>query len=330
MAAGQPFQAGPFVWRDGRLNRVEDPSKAIGIPVLMQGLDYGRVIISGLRVTPHHQDPATLLIFSLADHVRRLLDSCQRLGLEMALSFDEICQAIVEVVEANASVLNDGGYLRAVAFDPRSMVAPQWEGPASLVIFTGPFDEYIKQGEFVATFDRQIRIGSQGQIKAAANYVAFAAAKKRAAESGAHDTIGLTVDRLGALIAAEGTTSNLLFVFYEEGKPFVLTPPLTAGILAGITRRRLFDFAVDVGFVVAEGDVALDEITFAREIGLCGTASYVAPFTHFGRHRLETVVLTAFNHYLRRVMRGEIPKWSHLNTAVAVSVPQQITLSVPS
>ena len=233
-----------------------------------------------------------MLVFSLKDHVARLLDSSHRMGLEVHFSQADLQAAVVGVVEANADILMGGGYLRAVVYDAQQLLAPQTSGPGTVAIFAGPFGEYITEGDFRVTLDRFIRIGSQGQTKAAANYVGFAAAKNRAAGLGLNDALGVTVDRLGGLIIGEGTTSNAFFVFGEPqtGEAKVVTPPLSAGILAGITRIRVLELAHRLGYNVKERDVPLDEVALAREIWLTGTASYVAPFTHFGRHPLQTEV----------------------------------------
>lgn len=320
MSVAHPFSAGKFAWMDGKIEEV-DPQKAIHLPLLSQTLDYARAVISGMRVTPHFRDPRTLLIFSLKDHVARLLDSCQLMGLEIPFRQEDLQAAVEGVVEANADILMGGGYLRAVVYDARQLLAPQTSGPGTVAIFAGPFGEYIAEGDFRVTFDRFLRIGNQGQTKAAANYVGFAAAKGRAAVLSLNDALGVTVGRLGELIIGEGTTSNAFFVFDApplKGGVRIFTPPLTAGILSGITRKRVIEFAHQLGYTVEEKDVSLDKVALAREIWLTGTASYVAPFTHFGRHPLQTEIGQKLNVYLRDVMMGKYDDLSHLNTEVLV------------
>lgn len=326
MGIAHPFAAGNFAWINGRLEEV-DPQTAIKLPLMCQALDYARLVISGMRVTPHHADPGKLLIFSLHDHVARIFDSCERLGLELAQTQGEIFQALVEVVRANGPILGRGGYLRAIAFDARQILSPQTHGPASVVIFAGPFGEYISQGDFKVTFDHWLRLGQWGRVKAASNYVRFSAARGRAVELGMDDSLGVTIERGGRLVIGEGTTSNAFFVFDHAAAGNgrfdcqIVTPPLDAGILAGITRMRTLEFAQYLGYEAIERDVALSEVPLAREIWVTGTASYVAPFKRLGRHLLEKTIGGQLNGFLRRVMRGEEEHFAHLNTVVPVEAP---------
>jgi len=318
MTVAHLFQAGKFAWMNGKIEEV-DPRLAIHLPLLSQAVDYARVVISGMRVTPHFRDPGKLLIFSLADHVARLLDSCSRMGLPIPFDAADLQAAVIEAVRANAAVLLPGGYLRAVVYDARPVLAPQSEGPGTVAIFAGPFGEYIPDGDFRCTLNRQVSVGQRGRTKAAANYVGFSAAKVSAQALGLDDALGVMLARGGELIIGEGTTSNAFFVFDSpNGEVKIVTPPLDAGILAGVTRQRTIEFVRHLGYVVGEKDVFLDEVALAREIWLTGTASYVAPFTHLGRHPLKTEVGQRLNTYLRDVMAGRIGEFAHLNTEVLV------------
>ncbi|MCH6566003.1 MAG: aminotransferase class IV, partial [Proteobacteria bacterium] len=98
----------------------------------------------------------------------------------------------------------------------------------------------------------------------------------------------------------------------------IYTPPLNAGVLAGITRGRVIQLAEDLVHPVFETDVPISWVPLAEEMFLTGTASYVVPITHFGRHQLETDVGNFLNLKLRQVMSGQIEKYQHWNTVVRV------------
>jgi len=308
------FPAGKFIWLNGELTET-DPRRAIVLPALSQALDYARTGISGIRITPHFQDPGTLLIFSLYEHLVRLEDTGKRLGLQTDFLMGKILNGVLDVVRANAEILMNGGYLRVLVYDDRQMIAPQPAGPAKVAIYAGPFGEYVPEGEFRVTFDDFLRVGDRGRAKSAANYVGFSDSKERAAGLEMHDAIGVTVDRLGKLIMGEGTTSTLLVCL--RGR--IYAPPLDAGVLAGITRMRVLQLARDLGYQVYEMDLPLSWVPLAEEMFLTGTASYVVPITHFGRHPLETAVGEKLNRRLREVMRGEHEKYSSWNLAVKIS-----------
>jgi len=303
VAVPKPFNAGKFIWRNGNLIET-DPAQAVHLPALSQALDYARAGISGIRVTPHYRR-ASLLIFSLPEHLLRLEDTSRRLGLRLGFNSHQLGRAVVDVVQANAEILRGGGYLRAVIYDARQVVAPQSEGPADIVIFAGPFGDYVPAGDFRLTFDSFLRVGDQRRAKASANYIGFAAGKERARKLEMNDVVGVTAGRLGQLIIGEGTTSNFFLVL--DGT--IYTPPLDAGVLAGITRMRTMQLATDLGYTVKEEDILLSQVPLAEEMFLTGTASYVIPVTHFGRHRLGTEIGTRLNQTLRNVMEGRMPKY---------------------
>lgn len=72
---------------------------------------------------------------------------------------------------------------------------------------------------------------------------------------------------------AEVLTANVFAVL--EGA--LVTPPLTAGILSGVTRTHLLAWAREDGVEVAERDLALDELRSADEAFVSATSEPVVP-----------------------------------------------------
>ena len=81
----------------------------------------------------------------------------------------------------------------------------------------------------------------------------------------------------------EGTGSNVFVVVDGE----VLTPPLSSGCLAGITRALVLD-ALDVDVTIREADLSMDVLTEADEIFLTSSTRDVQ-----GQHRIDDRVLQA-------------------------------------
>ena len=57
----------------------------------------------------------------------------------------------------------------------------------------------------------------------------------------------------------------------------ILTPPQTASILDGISRRSVIQIARDLGYEVVERDVMRSELMLADEVFLSGTAAELTP-----------------------------------------------------
>jgi branched-chain amino acid aminotransferase len=80
----------------------------------------------------------------------------------------------------------------------------------------------------------------------------------------------------------EGSGENIYAV--REGR--IVTPPHTAGILDGISRRSVIQIAADLGYEVVERDIARAELYLADEVFLTGTAAELVPVREIDDHRI--------------------------------------------
>jgi branched-chain amino acid aminotransferase len=101
------------------------------------------------------------------------------------------------------------------------------------------------------------------------NYLNSVMAKIEAAEAGANDA--LMLDRNG--FVSEATTTNLFIAKDDD----IFTPPSTAGILPGITRKRIISLAKELGYRVVEKGITPYDVTSADEAFLTGTLSEIVP-----------------------------------------------------
>jgi branched-chain amino acid aminotransferase len=101
--------------------------------------------------------------------------------------------------------------------------------------------------------------------KAGGQYLNSVLAKIESLKAGYQEAILL--DSRG--FVCEGTGENIYVV--REGE--IITPPQTAAILDGISRRSIITIARDLGYTVTERDLARAELTLADEVFLSGTAA---------------------------------------------------------
>ncbi|HEY3662664.1 MAG TPA: aminotransferase class IV, partial [Chthoniobacterales bacterium] len=72
---------------------------------------------------------------------------------------------------------------------------------------------------------------------------------------------------------AECTADNVFIV--KRGQ--IMTPPITAGALRGITRSVVFDIANELGIPISEPELTRHDLFIADEAFLTGTAAEVIP-----------------------------------------------------
>jgi branched-chain amino acid aminotransferase len=105
--------------------------------------------------------------------------------------------------------------------------------------------------------------------KAGGNYLISQLAKMEAREHGYAE--GLLLDATGHV--AEGGAENVFLV--RNGA--IVTPPIGAAILPGITRRTVMQLAGELGFLVREQTIPREALYGAHELFLTGTAIEVCP-----------------------------------------------------
>ncbi len=250
----------PLVYVDGRF---VEKSKAV-VSVFDHGLLYGDGVFEGRRAYNGS-------VFRLADHISRLYDSAKVIRLKMPIDEREMTAAVLETMRKND--LRDA-YIRLVVtrgagdlgVDPALCKSPTVfiiaEPMASSL---GPREPRVVRMMF-SSYRRDAVDATSHEIKSL-NYMNSILAKMEASSAGADDAIML--DHRG--FVSEASVSNIFIV--KDGK--LSTPSSGAGILHGITRRRVISLCSDLGLEVAERDITPFELSTADEVFLVGTKSEV-------------------------------------------------------
>lgn len=133
------------------------------------------------------------------------------------------------------------------------------------------------------------------------NLLANVMAKQKARRQGDDDA--LLVDEQGQV--TESTSSSVMLV--KEGK--LRTAPLSANILASVTRRYVLEWAGSLGLEVCEQSFTLEQACAADELFVVGTSSEVLAITTLdGRaigNQCKGAFAAAFHQRLRDAMEHE-------------------------
>jgi branched-chain amino acid aminotransferase len=234
------------------------------ISVFDHGLLYGDGVFEGIRAYNGR-------VFRLKEHVDRLFSSAKSLMLAIPLTPVEMMKAVVDSCRQNH--LRDG-YIRVVVTrGPGTLgLNPNRCKKPSVIIIADKIQlypqEYYDQGMAIVTVPtvRNLHSALNPAIKSL-NYLNNIMAKIEANNAGCEEAIMLNSEGF----VAECTGDNLFIV--SEGR--LLTPPLWAGALYGITRRVVMDLATEAGMEVRETNLTRHELFNADECFLTGTAAEI-------------------------------------------------------
>jgi branched-chain amino acid aminotransferase len=238
------------IWLNGRLLSGDEPA--------LRADDHGLLVGDGVFETAKVLDGTA---FALTRHLARLRRSASGLGLELWLSDDELAAAVGEVIAANDPGV---GRLRmTVTGGPGPLGSARGADGPTVVLATGPSGTWPDAADVVTVpWPRNERSPVAGlkTTSYAENVVALAHAVERGAGE------ALFANLAGNL--CEGTGSN---VFVGIGGR-LLTPPLSSGCLAGITR----DLVLETTDAVEE-DVPMDALGSIDEAFLTSSTRDVQP-----------------------------------------------------
>jgi branched-chain amino acid aminotransferase len=252
-----------LIWLNGELVAWEDAK----VHVLTHGLHYGTSVFEGERCYDTPRGPA---VFRHLDHLNRLHASAKLYYMDIPYTVAELRAATHELISANGM---RECYVRPIAFRGYGQMGINpLECPVTVSIAVWPWGAYHGDGAKhagvrakVASW-RRIDGGSLiPQAKAGGQYLNSVLAKIESLKAGYEEAILL--DSRG--FVSEGTGENVYVV--RDG--VIITPPLTASILDGISRRSIITIARDRGYEVVERDITRAELILADEVFATGTAA---------------------------------------------------------
>ena len=260
--------------------RILDQEHAV-VSVFDHGFLYGEGIYETLRT--YNGEP-----FLFDRHLRRLRQSASMLALDVPLDDHQIGVRVRDTVASTD--FSDGAheaYIRILVtrgvgdltYDPRSCPDPTF-----VVIVkqhVNPPEDAYERGVAVALVSTvRNHPGSVNPIIKSNNLLNNALAMQEAVRRDAFE--GVMRNYRGEL--AECTTANL---FVVRGGA-ALTPPLDAGLLAGITREFLFEIGHELGIPVREQTLRDEDLLGADEAFLSSTTREIVPIVRVDGHTIAS------------------------------------------
>jgi branched-chain amino acid aminotransferase len=289
------------IWFNGELIPWDDAK----IHVLTHTLHYGMGVFEGIRAYETDDGPAA---FRLTDHMRRMDQSARILMMPMPYSVDELVQAVKDTVRSTGL---PACYIRPIAYyGYGEMGLNTLPCSVDVAVACWPWGAYL--GDDSLTQGVRMKISSWARhdhnimppaAKTTGNYANSSLAKVEALKAGYDEA--LLLNRAG--FVSECTGENVFVA--RNGK--LITPPLSAGALEGITQSTVIAIAHDLGFDVEFGHLSRSDVYIAEEMFVCGTAAEVSSVRSVDDRELPCPgpMTLAIGEEYGRVVRGQVDRY---------------------
>ena len=297
------------IWMDGKFVEWNNAK----IHILTHAMHYGTAVFEGIRCYETKNGPA---IFRLKDHVRRLANSCKMYHMTIQFSEKDLADAIVETVRVNNV---KECYIRPLCYyGYGKMGVNPLPNKVSASIALWDWEDHIKTEEnngmrvIVSSWTRLDSRSLPMHAKATANYANSALARIEAIKSGADEAIMLNMSGM----VVEGTAENIFLVRDNT----LITPPLSSGALDGITRSTVLSIAEDLDIRSQICDITRDEMYYADEVFLTGTAAGIKSIGEIDKIMIANgkvgKIATQLQDSYYQIVHGEIAKFDKWLTYV--------------
>src|ERR1700680_900236 len=255
------------IWMDGELVDWADAR----IHILTHTLHYGCGVFEGIRAYSTPTGPA---VFRLTDHIIRLFNPAKIFMINVPCTVEQMIDATKETVRVNGL---PECYIRPIVYlGYGEMGLNPLPCPVNVSIAVWPWGTYL--GDEGVAHGVRVKISSWQRhdpnamppaAKGTGMYINSSMAKVEALKAGYDEAVMLSPQGY----VSECTGENIFVV--RDGR--IITPPLSAGALEGITQSSVFTIARDEGIEVEVANILRSDLYTGDEAFLSGTAAEIVP-----------------------------------------------------
>jgi len=248
------------------------PEEHAVVSVFDRGLLYGDGLFEVVRI--FNGKP-----FRWEQHVARFRQGAEFLGIKVPEAFEMLRGFVDELVARNELPNALMRILLTRGPGPRGY-SPKGADQPTLAMSLHPAPEQTPEVVRWKLIISSARLPANEPLAnfKTCNKLAQILAKTQADAAGAHEALLLNTNGL----VVEGSSSNL---FWVEGGG-VHTPPLGAGILAGVTRAVIMELCRVAGLTWREGETTPERLRVSQGVFVSLTSAGVAEATELDGHRL--------------------------------------------
>lgn len=282
------------------LNRELIDCEDFGISIKSPSIRYGLLVFDAINIECIND---TILIFRLNEHIERFLLSCKHLGLKTEqdeISIREDCLNLIK----NAKINKTMG-LRLLAFYDKEASFLTVKKASIVIYLLDVQNMYLKNNDKLMISDYQKCINGMmpASIKTNATYAYFRIAVQKAIDCGFSDVIFLNTDGY----VTESSRSNIFII--SENK--VITPPISSGVLKGITRDTIISIANNMHLVVEEKNICRTELYDANAVFTTGTSLGITKISQVDHVQYKTnELLEKIIQEYKNIIKDENNEWN--------------------
>ena len=296
-----PLTKSDKIWMDGELVPWDDAK----IHILTHTLHYGCGVFEGIRAYKTKKGTA---VFRLTEHITRLFNSAKIFFIDVPFTAADIVEATKLTVRENKL---DECYIRPIVYlGYGEMGLNPLPAPVNVSIAVWPWgtylgDEGLARGVTmkISSWQRHDPNAMPPAAKGTGMYINSSMAKIEALKGGYDEAILLSPQGY----VSECTGENIFVV--KSGR--IITPPVSAGALEGITQSSVMTIARDFGIDIEVGNILRSDLYTADEAFLSGTAAEVVPIREIDDRLIgEPGPMTkAIQEVYFATVRGEVDRY---------------------
>lgn len=287
-------------YENGEWKNVEiKPYQPLLLNPSLSALHYGQAIFEGIKAYKDQEGNA--YIFRPYDNFKRFNISAERMQMPSVPEeiFMEGMKKLVALDKNWIPSKHDHSlYIRPFMFSSDELIGVRPSDTYKFMIILSPTGPYYSAPMRIYVEEKYVRAspGGVGYAKAAGNYGASMYATAQAKKLG-FDQV-LWMDAINHKNVQECGTMNVFFIIGNKA----ITPGLEEGtILDGVTRQSSIELLKEMGFVVEERNLSIDEIIDAYKEGQLKEV--------FGTGTAATISLIKELRYKDFDMKFDVDKW---------------------
>jgi branched-chain amino acid aminotransferase len=264
-----PITKSEKIWMDGELVDWDDAN----IHILTHTLHYGCGVFEGIRA---YNTPTGPAVFRLTEHIQRLFNSAKIFMIDIPFTVEQIIEATKETVRVNGL---PECYIRPIVYlGYGEMGLNPLPCPVMVSIAVWPWGSYLGDEGVangvrmkISSWTRHDPNSMPPAAKGTGMYINSSMAKIEALKAGYDEAVLLSPQGY----VSECTGENICVV--KGGR--IVTPPVSAGALEGITQSSIMTIARDLDFEIEVGNLLRSDLYTADEAFCSGTAAEIVPIS---------------------------------------------------